>query len=490
MESAINFDDALFTYIISDHDCTLFQNHHPIFNKTLILHHTTGTEVLTCQDTACEITVIGLCVDTHGELSREDIPAYLLGFAGQGIQSVYEHAARFSGKYVLCCQCADGRYLFGDATGSVEINYALSQTSFCAASVSQLVAKQFHYAVSEYAQAIRSGSDYSQALPNDLTMFDEIKVLLPNHYLDIANRQVVRVPLCPISPDLRDNVNDVVDRSIPLIENTLRAYHKYYKIVCPLTSGYDSRIVFSFLKDEIPDLTCYTFLHRGFTEETDDIKVPRLLCQAYQKQHIIIPDLKAPDAYVSDMEAIMGSYCYRGTIDLAYTYLSVFRGCALVNGDIIDQVGKSLLGNRLAPRYGTAAYFQCKLHNFSKQAKEELERYLSDVRRKEPADRIFDLFAIENRCGRWAAQGGSIYSLASIPSLNLFNSRELICLWASLDRKHRVQEQIHKGIFMRKDPGLLRFPFNPSDRTGYLKKNPYLFLAATYGKYVLQLFRK
>lgn len=489
-ERTFCFDDAVFTYAVSEDAFPLFQRHLPIFGGALTLHYTAGTDVLCCKDGGFEAVVLGVCVDTHGELRREDIPAWLLQSAGEGIETVYRRSARFAGKYVIFFLCAGGRYLFGDATSSIQINYAVEEGPLCAASTDHLLANHCGYAVSEYSRKIREGSDASQALPGDLTMYDQVKALLPNHYLDVASRKAVRVPMEEPSPDFRGSIDAVARRSVFLIRNTVNGYRQRYELVCPLTAGYDSRVVFAFLKEAVPDLTCYTFRHPGFTESTDDIRIPAQICREYHQQHQVIPDVSASDAYFSALTAFAGPYHSRYTADLACTYLSGFQGKALINGDIIDQVGKSLIGNALSPRYGTAAYFQCKLHNFEKQTRQEIEQWIADARSVEPAEHLYDLFAIENRCGRWAAQGGTLYALASIPSLNLFNSRELISLWMSLDRECRMQKQIHHELFRQTDPELLQIPFNPSSMSDRIKSFPMLFLVSTYVKFWLQGLRR
>src|SRR5690606_40886783 len=71
---------------------------------------------------------------------------------------------------------------------------------------------------------------------------------------------------------------------------------------------------------------------------------------------------------------------------------------------------------------------QLDLHSFP-------TRRSSDLKAEELFPAIYDLFAIENRLGRWASQGNMIYSAAGIVNLNIFNCREIIESWMQIPRR-------------------------------------------------------
>ena len=149
-------------------------------------------------------------------------------------------------------------------------------------------------------------------------------------------------------------------------------------------------------------------------------------------------------------------------------------------------MGKSLLGNAIPTYLASSSYFQCKIHNRAKESSNELKRYIRELRAAGEGENIFDLFAVENRCGRWCSQGGAIYSLMGVCSVNIFNCRELILDWIRVPRKLRVNKAIHRHIFLHNDANLLNFPFNPSEeRHKFLKENWVLFYIATYIKQFL-----
>jgi len=88
-----------------------------------------------------------------------------------------------------------------------------------------------------------------------------------------------------------------------------------------------------------------------------------------------------------------------------------------------------------------------KTHNYSKQNMLEVKRWINDVAPYVKKSRVskFDLFFLEHRIGKWAANNFLNYDLLTNP-LNIFNCRELIELWLSVSRAERVKKSIHKKI--------------------------------------------
>lgn len=478
-----SFDQAVFSYLVSTRPCSIFSKHIHIFNDSYVVSYTSGTSVLHEKNNEDEVIIIGFCVDAFGELEKDKIPQKLLSRfkADKDVQSVYYYCDRFAGKYVILFRHMRYVYVWGDATCSVQINYSFDCGTFCASSVDNLVALHMGYRLSDYSSKLRSGAPFDQALPNDTTMFDEVKALLPNHYLDVSKMASVRV-----MRNITDNerkTDEIVRKSSILIKNIVNEYRKSYTLLCPLTSGYDSRVVFSFLSEKDKNLQCYTFFHPKFLEKTGDVWVPREICKTFSLPHSLIPDVTAPQEYVKAIGTVIGSYHSINTINLAYTYLSSFRGKALVNGDIIDQIGKSLIGNSVPSFLATTQFLFCKMHNRNKLVKKEVATYLREIQSSGERSNIFDLFAIEQRCARWATQSSMIYSVCGISSLNIFNCQRIIELWMTVDRKQRKNAALHLRYLKERDIRLLDFPFNPGNSILLLKKTWPSFYLATFIKY-------
>lgn len=246
----INFalKDAAIAYLIASAPDPRFPCHTSVCGGSLTVSHTAATNVLTAEQDGRAAAVIGYCVDAHGELACGDIPAQFLAQTFSDAMAAFRYFDRFAGAYLVLYQEGDKLFLWGDATCSLPICYSVSGHAFCAAMTDKLAADLLGLAVSEYSLKIRNGSTaYSQPLPNDLTMYDGVKVLLPNHYLDCGSRKAVRVPLGVRETKDPQELAAIVDHTAALARTVTAYYRKDFNIACPLTAGSDSRTILSFL---------------------------------------------------------------------------------------------------------------------------------------------------------------------------------------------------------------------------------------------------
>ena len=486
--NAFVFEDAVFSYFLSKDKNVLFEKHLEFPFHHLILSYSKNTDVIVKQCNGEAIFIIGFCVDSQGEVSREDIPDFLLENGDGKIDSILHLSERLAGKYVIIYANAKSVYLFGDSICSLPIYYDLNGS--CVSCYDTLIAKFSGYEVSKRALDVRLNSDFFQPLPYDMTLYDEIKCLLPNHYLDLINKKVFRFApkSLPKKTDERE-IDEIINHTVHLIENIVDEYLKYYEVVCPLSGGLDSRFVLAFLKKRASEISTFTFKHKDMTEETADLYIPKLITSQLGIKHFVLDDITAPGEYVRGVESIMGEYISPKLLNMAYTYNSTFKGKAVTYGDIIGQVGKSSMGGALSTFFASTSFFVAKQHNYSRYAREETRRFIEEVKASGLYDYIYDLFAIENRCGRWVAQREQAFSVCSITSLNIVNCRKIIEMWMQIPRSLRNKRVIHRYVFSKLAPELLSIPINPDSKFTWIYQNSLAFLMATYFKYYTNMVK-
>jgi hypothetical protein len=477
------FGDATFTYFISNQKNDMFEKQLVFFSKNLVINHTRKTSVLTYKNENESMCIIGLCVDSHGCVMREEIPEFIIR-NGQGeIRTILDNHHRFAGKYVILYENAHGLYAFADAACELQINY-FTGDGVCLSSIDGLISREYSLEISEKAKDIRNGSSYDQPMPYHMTLYDLVKVLLPNHYLDVYAHTVYRY--FPDKAIESRKLNDVVERTIFLVCNIIDEYAKYYALVNPLTAGWDSRCNLAFLKKRIPEISCFTHNHPHFTAETADFYLPPMLCKQQNLRHVMFDDLEPPPDFMEKLEAAIGKYHGRDTISYGYSIAQNLPGKAVTNGDIIGTIANDLLGQNVPNAVATPQYFLAKLHNYSKYTGAVVKEHVSEIRSNRfSAANVIDIFAMESRCGRWQAQIHMIYSVLGVNDLNLYNCLELIELWIGLSRKERTQMAIHKEVFKTLNMRLMEIPFNPGKQHSFAYRNPFLFYVATRFKYAL-----
>ena len=481
-----SINNALFTYLISDKEPNAsFNNCIKIKSTKFNIYFSQNTQCHYSEDNDYGIYVIGLCIDSNKELERKNIPEYLLKkLKNQNIFAKFLcETDRLAGKFIILIKRYDNLYLVGDATGTLPINYNL-KNYFTISSHEKIIADELDYEISNYSIKIRNGSDFSQPMPYNLTMYDNVKILLPGYFLNIKERKPQRF-FYPNNIMLsRDQSVALIKNQILTISNITKEYSKYYELICPLTSGSDSRLNFAFLNKELPNFKCFTFRHK-FRSNSAELKIPNQICTEFKIEYEIVNDLDIGAEKFNEINKYIGEYQSKYTIDLALTYKSKFDDKALINGDIIDQIGKSLIGNSLPHWTASTYFFKAKLHNCEQSILRDIKQHLSSISSRELNKHKFDLFALENRLGRWSSQTNNLYSLMGVNSLNIYNCRKIIFDWMRIPRTLRSANIIHNTINDTINHKLKEYPFNQDNKFDWIKKRPFIFLIATYLKQLL-----
>ena len=485
---ALDLAASEFIYLISSRrNEALFSVFEPIcFGRTLFQHGGHVRCTLAREDDR-EVFVAGLCVDSLGQLSNEEIPAALLSAGRDGLEGLLAFEPRLAGRYIVLYTRGQDAWIINDATGAMQIFYH-TQGETCLAAAEGLVASALELPWDEKMLPIRHGADYFQPMPYDTTCVKDVRCLLPGHYLHLNDSTVTRFQFFPPETDDPDRILSETARQI---DNITLAYAREHPLLCPITGGWDSRVNLSFLiKNGIVPET-YTFDHPEFTADTEDLTIPEKMCAALGISHAVIPDVNEDKEEFDQIAAVMGPYISDRTVRLARTYRFRYGSDRiLLTGDTVAQIGKHVLGNRLSWRSATAKFLTCKIHNLTSGAERQIRRQLEEYEKTGCREGAFDLFSLESRCGRWASRISTIYAMHGIQALNLYNCRSVLTAWMSLGVEDRCQKCVHKYYLRRNAPQLLDYPFNSRSWMDSMKDRAFTFWLATYGKYWLHKIRR
>lgn len=451
---------AVFTYSLTTNPDPDFSRHQRISDKA-ILNYTPNTSVLTGADekNGIQVFIVGLCIDSRAQLSREEIPSYLAKFSSEkSVEKMYAAAGRLAGKYIVVVKIDDQLWLWGDASGTLAAYYATDPESLSIAVTKPLVERQVAPLSDAKWNELSAGVASGQPYPADSTAAKNIRVLLPNHLLDLQTMQAQRQPW-PHGAH-QNNAEEIIEETFVTVRNIFKEYARYYDLICPLTAGYDSRLNMAIGKTVNPKLSCFTFRHDGFSADTPDMLRPQQLCAQYGLSHKVIKDLQMPLEERRVLQNLAGEDATDYAVSLAYTYRQSFGSSAWLNGNIIDQVGKSITGNAIPTRLAGPRFIRTRLYNSSSISLKILKNYLNDIPHS-MRKYTFDLVALENDCCRWGVQSDITYGLAGVNMLNIFNCRNLIASWSGIPRKMRIKKVIHTGVLARIDKQLLIIPFTP-----------------------------
>ncbi len=432
-----------------------------------------------------ECALFGLAVNVlTGEY--KNLPDIILQSC-KDIGEVIEYEKQLGGKYILLFSDKTRCFVIGDATCSIPVFYSCGDEFVCSSNY-KYVTDEIKCLPDKALLHIRQSGDISQAMPYNITPCKEVKQLIPNHYFDIESKKAVRF-INSAQDQTTVSVEQATEKVLPMIENLLGFYLSKFKIYCPITSGRDSRVVLAFLLKSQKDFSCYTIKHPEHNENTQDIKIPVELCKKINIEHKLVEDVCVSDELKNSMDKLLGSENYSPrTLRIAQTITEYFGDGAMINGDIIGQVGKCSLHRDIPSIFATPSYFRCKLHNYSKDAKLMLKQWIKEIKTSGEKTNLFDLFSIENRMGRWAGQTSLVYGSVGQHYLNIFNSRSIIYVWTAVKRSVRKRSMLHLALIEKTMPTLLETPFEKDESfvVRLSKSTGIAYLLSSYAKYTIE----
>lgn len=415
------------------------------------------TPIQTAQNSNASVLVLGYAVNVHTG-SADNLAEELIADVNTP-EELIEREKKLGGKYIILFQFQHNYSCISDATSSLPLFYTFQNGEMYCASNYKILADRFQLTPDKGFQKIRDCSDISQAMPYDITIYGEIRQLLPNHMLSLTENKILRfVNISNSSDTLTSEM--AAEQTLPYIMNLAKYYASITKINCPITSGRDSRVVLAAILSATDVCNCYTIRHSNFSEEEQDITVPKEIAKKLKLTYKQICDEAVPHNIEAHFDKLLGKGQYSArTLMIAYTVYVNSEEAAVVNGDIIGQVGKCSLHRDIPTRYATPSYFRCKLHNYSHESKNFLKAWLEEIHETNEAVNPFDLFSIENRLGRWAAQENQIYNAMGQLYINIFNSRSIIYPWTCTDRIARKNSEIHRHLIRALNIKLIDVPF-------------------------------
>src|SRR5690606_12577574 len=90
----------------------------------------------------------------------------------------------------------------------------------------------------------------------DESIDDRLSKILPNHYMDINTRKRIRIPFYP---QAFSDEEQILEYTTLILKNTYLALSKRYKLIQPVTAGWDSRILLAASRDFKDKINYYVF---------------------------------------------------------------------------------------------------------------------------------------------------------------------------------------------------------------------------------------
>jgi len=206
--------------------------------------------------------------------------------------SFLKATAKYAGRYVLIYLKADKLYFVADATTTRKVFYSEKGDKLWFASQPHLLASLLGYEnttdpsrLSWYNSKMSFG--LSNANIGDMTIYDEVRQLTANRYLDVSGKSVhrfwpeTRVDLRPVA--------EVAAQCAAIIKGTVESIIHRYDVMIPVTAGKDSRLLMSGTTDVRERAFYYLNHNEKMHEKHPDIAIPRKLLGSLNLDFHLLP---------------------------------------------------------------------------------------------------------------------------------------------------------------------------------------------------------
>ena len=143
------------------------------------------------------------------------------------------NSKKLAGRFIIVYFSKEGFFIIPDASASIHVAYTTSGNDLYASSNPKIIGDINSFKESVVSEGIKASAAETYPLPYDMSMYDNIKFVIPNHYLDLNSRRTVRY--YPLTRVEGVPTNEAVEISSELIGNIIKGYYSKHKLSLPLT---------------------------------------------------------------------------------------------------------------------------------------------------------------------------------------------------------------------------------------------------------------
>jgi len=451
-------------------ECPFLSNCREVRGNYFLYTHTDLIVTSVDQEDA-EIILLGDLFDhVHPEKSNEDIVRDLIDLE---FDSILNGLGRYAGRYVLIYSKGDMLNLVHDPIAARKVYYCTSQGEVWMASQAHLLARVLGFGKSTNPEVL----DYykseefvrlNHANIGDLSFYDEIRQLMPNHFLDVNEFRTLRY--WPKAKIERRPLKEVARECANIFEGFMESITNRYEVMLPVTAGKDSRLLMAATRRFKEKVYYYINKSEKLAGEDSDISVPgRILANENLDFHVLNPSPEV-DRDFRYIYFFNNEFASREFLPVIYNYYKNFGhkvnlpghnaagGLEFYKLTRINKTGEGLARLNKVDRYVFATDYYTRWID-------ETEELCQTCNIE-----MITLFYWEERLANWGTQIQLEKDMAQ-EDFNLFNSRDLVDLFLSVDPKYTEIPffKLHIEIIKLLWPELLRFPINPGWRTSLRK---------------------
>ena len=438
---------------------------------TLFLTVHPDLHVETASNGSISITLLGDVLDPENpDAGNCDIAAQLLKqlCEDHNLGGFIERTYRFAGRWAMIVDNGQEIRLYHDAAGMRQVYYNITTSGprmgvWCASQpnlLSHILGLSEDPELAELVDSLKPRHK-EYWWPGGQPRYRDVKLLLPNHYLDLGDGRSHRY--WPTRPRTEKPLGEVVEVAGRLLQGIMQAASRRFPLALPLTAGIDSRLILAASRDIRDKLFCYTLIYYKLTQQSPDVWVPSNLLKKLAIDHHVYecPKQMDPEFERIYRENVADAHDAWGPIAQGlWNHLPSDHVC--VRGTVSEVARCFFMRQRdkPEPRSGLeiAAHTEQDDSEYLVGVIDKWRSAMGDTR----GYHVMDLYYWEQRLGVWAATNYTEWDIAQ-DVFSPYNCRELLMTLLSAGETYRQGPQytLYQELLKRLWPNVLSEPINP-----------------------------
>ncbi len=422
-------------------------------------------EITTTSDVKKSLILLGYLFDPQNyQANNKDILQHLLA-STNNFHELIISLKPYPGRYVLFYQDDKYFYLIQDALSLREVYYCQLENTVVCGSQPNLLERFAQPAiikstdpelldfVQKHLPSVRNG----RLWVGDETCFDNIKHLIPNHYLDLNLLAVKRY--WPENKLENIALDKAAELAANYLKGVLKAVTYRHKVMMAVTSGIDSRSLLAASKEVQDSVYYFINKHKNLSEDSSDIRIPK---QIFDRLNLPFHIHNEEGPVDEEFKEIFLTNTFMAKDALLPAVYNVYykNHKDKVNLLGVGEIGREYYGK---PPNDLDGYYLARSLKYknSKYAVKQCSKWLQETLSLAKACNvdIMQLFLWEYLLGNWGSVGNSESDIA----IEEFDPYDCHYIYEIMLAAKKNQKDIFHNLFQELWPELLEFPFNPPE---------------------------
>ena len=412
-----------------------------------------------------QIIILGDIYDPFDKtLNNIDIAARLI--KSNTIEELTATSSGYAGRFIIIYVRGDLFYIFNDASASRKIYYTIHQGSVWCASQPHVLARYCNIGESKdpQVQAFYKSEEFARhdncgVLNN--TIYDSVKQLLPNFYLDIKTKEAHR--FWPVKRNKHVSLQEGVEAGSKLLTGIIQSANERNELMMAVTAGNDTRLLLAASRPVSEDIFYYIINLPRYNDKSPDIVIPNRLLNKVGLKHNVLEFSKDIDGEFEKYYYLNNQFANERNLPIIYSIfhkrfpdkVNMPGRFSDISRNFFNTYRKVLTPELLATfwNYKDVEYVIDKYRDWLDEATELSEKFNY---------RILELL-------NWEERNGNLYTQFQVDKdiaqeeFCPYNCRKLMEIFLSVPNKYR---DIHTNVYFRAMikhlwPELMSEPFNP-----------------------------